>query len=101
MDSYRRSVPSPKPVRVVTSPAVTFEPVTIDEARWQCNLGENTAHDSPLTRLIQTARETVERDAGIVCCTGSYVCKRTDFSCEDWFELPSSIRPITAIGSIT
>lgn len=90
--------PSTKWVR---SAVPTFEPVTMDEVRRQCNLGTNTAHDLDLFDLIKTARETVERDAGIVCCTGTYVTKRNDFPANaDWFELPS-IRPITAISSIT
>ena len=93
--------PSSKPIRTATTPAVGFEPVSIDEARYQCNLGGNTAHDPILLNLIQASRETVERDAGIVCATGTYTFKRTDFPYdEDWFELPS-IRPITAVGSIT
>lgn len=89
-----------KPIRTVTSPAVPFEPVSIEEVRRQCNLAGNTAHDAAWNRLMAASRETVERDAGIVCATGTYTFRITDFGNGDWLELPSNIRPISAVGSI-
>lgn len=98
---YRHlTTPSPKPIRTVTTPAVGFEPVSIEQVRYQCNLGDNSAFDDGLLLLIQAARETVERDTGIACATGTYTYRKTIFPCDDWFEL-YSLRPITALGSIT
>jgi uncharacterized phiE125 gp8 family phage protein len=90
--------PPTKPTR---SAVPTFEPVTLEEAKAQCRVEGLDHHDSDLGRLIKEAREQVERDALLVCATGSYTFKMTDFGGRAWFELPSSLRPVTAVTAIT
>lgn len=89
--------PISKPTR---SAAPTFEPISLDEAKAQCGLTGNGAHDQTLSDFIATAREAVEHDAMLVCCTGTYTAKRTVWGV-DYFELPSSLRPVTAVTAIT
>lgn len=90
--------PITKPVR---SAVPTFEPVTLDQAKAQCDLALGIGdHNEPIAALIQAAREQVERDAMLVCCTGSFTWKMTDFGYGEYFELPSTLRPVSAISSI-
>lgn len=93
--------PITRPVRV-TEPTSAQEPLSVDEARKQCGIAAgNSYFDNDLSTLwIPSARRMVERDASIVCYTGSFAYKRTEFGWLDRFELPD-IRPITAISSIT
>lgn len=90
------------PTLPIRSASPTFEPVTLAEAKRQCNLDAgNDAHDESLNAIIQSARAQLERDSLLVCCAGTYTVKRTDWGCLDWFELPSSLRPVSAVSSIT
>lgn len=89
-------LPVTKPVR---SAVPTFEPVTIREARTQCELGNNDSHDTHLLRLIAEAREAVEEDTGIVACTGTYTWKLSEFPEGEVLTFP--LRPVTSITSIT
>lgn len=85
----------------VRSAVPTFEPITLDEARKQCGIASSIDfHDEEFTRLIKESREKVEKDALLICCTGTYTFKRTDWGNKEWWELPSELRPVTAIGSI-
>lgn len=78
----------------------TFEPVTLNEAKKQCEIALAIgAHDEHLTRLIQAAREVVEHDTGLAICTGAYTWKFTNWPCTDYFEIPG-VRPVTAVSSI-
>lgn len=77
----------------------TFEPVAVDECRLRLNLGDIRHHDAKLTSYIQSGREQVEKDTGIVCATGTYTFYRTHFPAGDTFDL-NSIRPVSAITSI-
>ena len=74
-----------------------LEPVTIAEARKQCELGTSTAHDDHLELLIQSAREQWEHD------TDSCVITQVWSVTLDYFkgveiELPK--RPIQEIADI-
>lgn len=92
--------PITRPIRT-TAPTLTQEPVTLAEARKQCEIGDSISdHDPHLSLLIRTAREQVENDTGIVCYTGEHTFKMTDWGDGELIEL-RSIRPVTAIGSIT
>jgi uncharacterized phiE125 gp8 family phage protein len=51
--------------------------------------------------MIVAARKQVEQEACLVCYTGSFTWKRNEFPCVDWFEIPSTLRPVTAITAIT
>lgn len=85
-----------KPVR---SAVPTFEPVTLAEAKKQCEVAEGIGHhDSHLLTLIEAARELVENDTGIACATGTYTYKLSQWPCWDYFEIP--LRPVTAVSSI-
>lgn len=97
---YADCHPVSAPVRT-TEPTNLQEPVTLQEARRQCGLGEdNSAHDELLQRLITAARQQVEQDAGLICYTGSFTLKRTEWPEEEWFDIPE-LRPVTSITSIT
>lgn len=86
--------------RAVRSAEPTVEPVTVDEARAQCSLGQNTAHDELLSGIIVAARQQVEQDTGLVAYTGTFTEKMTEWPWGDVFEL-GEVRPVTAITSIT
>jgi uncharacterized phiE125 gp8 family phage protein len=91
-------LPISKPTR---SAVPTFEPVTLQEAKKQCELADAVDHhDLLIDSLIQLAREQVEHDTGIVACTGSFVYRMTNWPNGEWFSLPD-VRPITAVSSIT
>ena len=93
-------IPISKPVRT-TAPTLQQEPVTVAEARKQCRIADSiTYHDEELAALIQSAREMVENDTGIVCYTGSHTYQMTEWPDGDLFELPDT-RPVTSITSIT
>lgn len=92
--------PITKPIRS-TAPTELQEPVTIAEARKQCGIADGiNYHDDELRRLITAARELVENDTGLVCYTGTYTWKLTDWPYESWLEI-RAIRPVTSITSIT
>lgn len=92
-----RVLPFTKPVR---SADPTFEPVTLEEAKKQCEIAAGVDyHDSHLMGVIQQARETVEDDTGLAIGTGTYTWKFTDWPCTDYFEIPG-VRPVTSITSI-
>lgn len=87
--------PITRPVRT-TEPTIEQEPIAPAEARVQCNL----TYDPPdLLDWIRAARRRVERDMRLVCYTGSFTWKMTEFGGWDYFELPD-VRNITAITSI-
>lgn len=91
------------PVRT-TAPTFVQEPVTLDEAKRQCDIADgNNGFDAAIRDWIVLARELVEKDASIACFTGEYKFKKTlwreQSNWGDWFEL--NLKPITAIGSIT
>lgn len=83
----------------IRSAVPTFEPITLEQAKHQCGLDGGDYHDLFLGELIQTARETVERDASLALCTGTYTRKFTEWGWRDWLEL-ADLQPITAITSI-
>jgi uncharacterized phiE125 gp8 family phage protein len=91
--------PISKPVRTA---APSFEPLTLQEAKRQLGIADVVdQYDSDVTDLITFAREQVERDSMLVVATGAFTVKRTDWSYGDYFELPSSLRPCTAVTAIT
>lgn len=86
-----------RPVRSV-EPTRDQEPVSLQEARLQCSLPDAAGyHDQLLEGLVVAARQKLEFDTGVVCHTGTFTYKLTDWPCE-WFELP--LRPVTSITSI-
>ena len=92
--------PVSAPVRT-TEPTLQQEPVSMDEARRQCGIAEGLdAHDAMLQTLIVAARAQVEADTGLVCYTGSFTLKMTDWPADDWFSI-DDLRPVTSITSIT
>jgi len=84
------------PTPVVTIEPVT-EPVTIYDARRQCNLSStDTSHDVKLAHKITSAREQFEHD------TGTYLIKRTmSLALPGLCEMQFPHKPVTAITSIT
>lgn len=83
---------------LVTAP--TSEPITLAEARKQCELSpSDTAHDSQLTLLIQAAREQWEHDTDSCCLTQTWSVTLESFYEDDEIYLPK--RPIQSITSIT
>lgn len=91
--------PITRPVRS-SEPTITQEPVTVAEAKRQLGLGDDADQfDSKIQELITSAREQVESDTNLVCYTGTYTWKFTEFPCRDWLELPD-LRPVTSITSI-
>lgn len=92
-------LPPTTPIRT-TEPTLLQEPVTLAEARRQCNLAEsNDYHDPDLIGWIPAARREVEKQTGIVFYTGEHKWYLTEFPDRDWVEF--QIKPVTAIGSIT
>lgn len=84
-----------------TEPTLQQEPVTMAEARRQCSIAEGIdTHDSLLQILVAAARQQVEADTGLVCYTGAFTLKMTDWPADDWFSI-DDVRPVTAITSIT
>jgi uncharacterized phiE125 gp8 family phage protein len=85
--------------RPVQSAEPTFEPVTLDEAKKQCEVaGAVGYHDEQLRQLIKAARETVEHDTGLSLCTRTFSKKLTEWPCREYFEI--HLRPVTSITSI-
>lgn len=84
------------PIAVETIPPVT-EPVTIQEARRQCNLSAtDTSQDVKLAHKIASAREQFEHD------TGTYLIKRTmALTLPGLCEIAFPHRPVSSITSIT
>ncbi len=98
---YPQSYPATRPIRV-TEPTFEQEPITLEQARRQCNLGiENTYHDDDLKDWIVAARKTVEHDSGIVGYTGSFTWNISEFPCYGDSIAIYGVRPVTAISSIT
>jgi uncharacterized phiE125 gp8 family phage protein len=89
--------PVTKPVR---SAVPTFEPITLEEAKQQLGLQGNESHNQWLLDGIAFAREQVEKDAMVVCATGTFTWKRTVFASGDYFELASNLKPVSSIASI-
>lgn len=86
------------PVRT-TEPEFTQEPVSLSDAKRQCNLADGISfHDDRIRSFIVEARQRVEHDAGLICYTGTHTWKFTDFPIQDWFEF--DVRPVTSITSI-
>ena len=99
---YSRTTPLPVQQAIrTTEPTTLQEPVTLAEAKKQCEVPPDVSyHDEHIQLLITAARQQVEHDTGLVCYTGAFTWKFTDFPCSDYFELPG-VRPVTAITSIT
>lgn len=92
----------PVTIQVRTAePTFQQEPITLAEAKYQCSVAPDVSyHDEELQSLIVAARRQVEHDAGVVCYTGTFTWKFTEFPCREWLPLPSGLRPVTAITSI-
>ncbi len=91
--------PISKPARTAVP---SFEPLTPQEAARQLGIAESVEHFTlDVIDLVTVAREQVERDAMLVVATGAHTVKRTDWGHGDYFELPSSLRPCTAVTAIT
>lgn len=93
--------PITAPVRTAaTEPTILQEPVSLDEAKKQCSVAEAiNYHDAAISRHIVAARQQVEHDAMVVCYTGTFTYKLTEFGWRDYFEIPN-IKPVTAVSSI-
>jgi uncharacterized phiE125 gp8 family phage protein len=91
--------PITRPVRVA-EPTILQEPVTLAQVKHQLGIGlDDTGRDPELQDIIVQARAWAEKDTNVVCYTGSYTWKLSEFPCRDWLELPD-IRPITSVTSI-
>jgi uncharacterized phiE125 gp8 family phage protein len=98
--TYLRAPPITRPTRV-TEPTFEQEPIGLDDAKRQCRIPLGVADDDDaVRRIVISARQQVETDTGLICFTGSFTWKTTEFPYEDVLELPD-IRPITAVASIT
>lgn len=107
--------PVARPIRAV-APTLDQEPISTAEARKQLEISDDISfHDDQLNRLIVLSREQVEQDTRVVCYTGSFTWKISQWPAyrqfqthqrwslqgyADWIELPD-IWPITAVSSIT
>lgn len=87
--------PITRPVRT-TEPTIEQEPVKPEEARHQCNL---TYEPPDLLDWIRAARRRVERDMRVICYTGTFTWKLTEFGYGSYFPLPD-VRNITSVTSI-
>lgn len=91
--------PITRPVRVA-EPTITQEPVTLAQVKHQLGIGvDDTGRDPELQDILIQARAWAEKETNVVCYTGSFTWKFTEFPCREWFELPD-LRPVTAISSI-
>ena len=54
---------------IVTVTPPTLEPVTLDEARAQLSLYDDSTHDLLISRLISAARASAESLTGMRCMT--------------------------------
>ena len=75
----------------------TSEPVTIAEARRQCDLDDNF-FDEQLQQLIKAARLKVEQDTRRALITQTRVLKRSSFPGKIAIELPAA--PVQSITSV-
>lgn len=81
---------------LVTAP--TIEPVTLIEAKKQCELSpSDTAHDDHLSTLIQAAREQWEHDTDSACLTQTWSVTLEYFD-DDEIYIPK--RPIQSITHV-
>lgn len=97
---YVETYPITRAIRS-TEPTTVQEPVTLAQVKRQCKIPPEIGdHDEQLTRILVSARQQVEVDCALVCYTGTFTWKLTDFPCHDFLELPD-IRPVTSITSIT
>jgi uncharacterized phiE125 gp8 family phage protein len=84
----------------VRSAEPSVEPITVDDLKRQCSLPlEIGDRNEQLAAWIVQARQQVEHDARIVCYTGTYTYKMTEWPDEEWFSIPD-IRPISSVASI-
>lgn len=82
-----------------TEPTLAQEPITPDEAKGQCGIRENNAHDEWINGAIPAARFQVESDLdGLVCYAGEFTWNLTEFPAADWFSLPK--RPVSTQPAI-
>lgn len=92
--------PITKPIRT-TQPTIDQEPVSLEEAKRQCGIADSISfNNDELRRLISTAREYVETDTGLICYTGTFTWKVSEWPCENWLEI-RALRPVSSITSIT
>ena len=82
----------------VVSVEPTSEPVTIAEARRQCDLDDNY-FDEQLQQLIKAARRKVEQDTRRALITQTRVLRRSSFPSSSAVELPRD--PVASISSVT
>jgi len=75
----------------------TSEPVTIAEARRQCDLDDNY-FDEQLQQLIKAARRKVEQDTRRALITQTRVLKMADFPGKIAIELPAA--PVSSVTSV-
>lgn len=80
--------------------AATSEPVTLDEARRQLALGDNTSHDAMLLTYITAARDYVERYCNRQLVTATWDFQFDQFPCGlDPIYCPRA--PLASVTSIT
>lgn len=86
----------------VRSAVPTFEPVTVQEVKRKLGIADAVdQYDLDMSGWITSARKQLERQAMLVCATGTFTVKRTGWGPGDYFELPSSLRPCSAVTAIT
>lgn len=84
----------------VRSSEPTTEPVTLDEAKKACGISlAIDDFDTDVLSQISAARQQVENDTGIICLTGTFTWKQTEWPCGDVLEI-RCLRPVTSVTSI-
>ena len=84
-------------MKVVTVTAPTIPAVSISEAREQCALLDNTAHDALLYRLIASATAEIEGSTGARLMPQTLRVELDGFPCGD---LDLGVYPVASITSV-
>lgn len=84
-------------MKLIATVAPTIEPVTLDQARAQCNLYDDATHDATLSRLITAARSSIEGASGVRCLTQTVRLELDSFPDGD---LDLGVYPVASITSV-
>ncbi len=84
---------------LVQTIAPSEEPVSLDEAKAQCNIESDFVEDDTLLEaLIAAARESCEARTGRQLAQATFALRLSGFPCEDIIELPKA--PLVSVSSI-
>lgn len=85
------------PRKLVTPPVA--EPLSREDLRDHVRMGSSTTFDDKLIRYGRTAREHVERIAGVQLVTAQWKIYPPAFPCEDYMQLP--MYPLQSVESFS